>query len=70
MFADGSVKTFSDGSQNVWKAYVDSWYPAWVSLEERRPTGTHSRLYDTTLNASWFDGLIWTPFFDAAYQAD
>ena len=70
LFADGSVKTYSDGSGEVYRALLDGWVVArpssgtsyWVTLPwywTAEPSGT-----------SWIDTMVFKPFLDTAYQQD
>jgi len=66
LFPDGAVKTFADGSGNIFRAVIDAWY------KSIQAGGAHETVYladrDGNLNAtSALDCYIWTPYFDTAY---
>jgi len=68
LFTDGAVKTFSDGSQTVWKAYVDAMVVGATSFATWEVV--HSKLWQPAFETTVLDQYIWTPYFDGAYQQD
>ena len=67
LFTDGSVKTFADGSMEVFKAICDDW-------DFNTATSTHGCYAHgwrtTAYGYGWLDMKVFTPFLDTAYQAD
>jgi len=74
LFADGSVKTYSDSSANLYHALVDEWarnIPSWGDGESE-PANT--RMVDLDGDGSmddWFSNrTIWAAYLDTAYGGD
>jgi len=67
LFADGAVKTFSDGAQNLMWAYVHM-------IHYMTYSGCGSRTYfenqSDTDPSRWAETLLWKPYLDEAYQQD
>jgi len=73
LFFDGSVKTYSDGSQTLFRALVYCWD------QSQESQGGHESFYlrDTLANmpgghvaTTMLDRWAWTPYLDTAYQQD
>jgi len=79
LFADGSVKTFADGSQTVYRHIVDAWVNAqdWLgdNAAESWATAPFDHADPSTPAASLSsvptaEHLVWKPYFDAVYRQD
>ena len=67
LFADGSVKTFVDGSDNVYRAMVDRWIMNDPSGWPDSPSEPLTRV----VNGTWeMDCFVWTPYLDTVYKQD
>jgi len=72
LFGDGSVKTFGDGNQAIFHAYVDALK---LNGGGNWGAGAHLDLYHTTAGrmayqAPVLDQLVWKPYLDTAYRAN
>jgi len=67
LFADGSVKTFSDGSGEALKLVARQWLAQFC---EHFASGVYMGYNPTYRSAKGADEGIWTPVFDEAYQTD
>jgi len=70
LFADGAVKTYSDGGGEIWRALADMWLSsseAYKSCDlcEDATTPAGSGAVDGML-----DKYVWTAYLDTAYQQD
>jgi len=78
LFADGSVKTYSDGSRLGYRAIVDGWanLTSWLGVNApdswaTAPVDYSSTASDTRLDTmSSAEKFVWIPLFDGAYQQD
>jgi len=79
LFADGSVKTHSDGNQLVYRRIVDAWVNSkdWLGDNASESWATAPRDFaSTTVPAASLDSVpaaehfLWEPYFDSAYQQD
>ena len=73
LFADGSVKTYVDGSKAIIRVAIDRWSEN-VPSQLDGPSEPMTRPVDTSGDGqfdTWeLDAYIWTPFLDSAYQQD
>jgi len=68
LFADGAVKTYSDGGGNLLRVYC-AWKRGYGSQNLRSPTewgGT----YGTSAVNAWCENVLWKTYLDGAYQQD
>jgi len=82
LFTDGSVKTYNDGSQSMFRKIVDCWFnenTGYSGPNAAGSTGTaadnNNETYVTAISSSGpmtmaSDKLIFQPYLDSAYQAD
>jgi len=78
LFADGSIKTYSDGSKSVYREIVDAWVNAngWLGAlpGESWATAPLDVYPSTTVPAARLDSTpvaeheVWIPYFDTAYR--
>ena len=67
LFPDGSVKTYSDTSDQLYRTMVDRWLTNPTSGWPESPSEPMTRV----VYGTWeLDHFIWTPFLDTAYQQD
>jgi len=73
LFTDGSVKTYGDGSGNIFRAIVYCWD------QSEQSQGGHEALYlrDTLVSTpgghvptTMLDRFVWTPYLDSGYVAN
>jgi len=75
LFTDGAVKTYSDGSQDIFRRIVDCWFGVNTG-GGGNPTGAPDNNQETYTTNHTNDGVMWAekfiykPFLDKAYQQD
>jgi len=75
LFADGSVKTYGDGSGALYRALVDRWAANGTAiLPSDNPSEPMNKPVDLdgdgTCDTWELDAYIWTPYLDTAYGRD
>jgi len=70
LFADGSVKTYNDGSANVYKALVATWGNYTEDDGKHETRNLHAPQGGSSPFTAALDYFVWSPYLDTAYQAD
>jgi len=66
LFTDGAVKTYADGSKNVYKAICDVAYES----DQSNYSWETYYLWVQSKSTTALDYYVWTPYLDTAYTAD
>jgi len=81
LFPGGTVKTYADGSRNVYKAIIKAWGATLYVGNASRTTSSYRSLFLGPENSPYpaygynsettaLDFFVWTPFLDTPYAAD